>query len=79
MQATYGSALNFSKGTLPGSSQRQLAEVVEPLASYVCAADRPTEALRRVVAKLLEEVQATNAAAVRYFHVMSPQSFDLAA
>ena len=36
------------------------------------------EALRRVVAKLLEEVKTTNAAAVRYFSVTSLHSLDLA-
>jgi hypothetical protein len=70
MQATYVSA--------PHQSQHHLDEVVEPLASYICAADRPTEALRRVVAKLLEEVKTTNAAAVRYFSVTSLHSLDLA-
>jgi hypothetical protein len=59
-------------------NQSQLSQVIEPLASYICAADRPAETLKSVVARLLEEVKSTNAAAVRYYHVTSQHALELA-
>ena len=43
-----------------GVSESGLNRVIEPLASYICAADRPKAALHRVVAALLNEVEETN-------------------
>jgi hypothetical protein len=40
-------------------SESSLERVIEPLASYICAADRPKAALNRVVAALLDEVEQT--------------------
>ena len=40
-----------------------LERVVEPLASYICAAERPNAALRFALALLFREVEATNRAA----------------
>jgi hypothetical protein len=41
-------------------SEPGLEQVIEPLASYICAADRPKAVLSRVVAALLNEVEQTN-------------------
>jgi hypothetical protein len=45
--------------------------VVEPLASYICATERPKAALKTVVAALLRSVEETNWAAKNHFlHVV---------
>lgn len=46
------------------SAQADLEPFIEPLASYICAADQPRAALARALAALLSEVEATNRAAV---------------
>jgi hypothetical protein len=43
-----------------------LQQVIEPLASYICAADRPRAALRSILKALLSEVQQTNQTALAY-------------
>jgi len=40
-----------------------LQQVIEPLASYISAADRPKAALMSALALLMSEVKATNRAA----------------
>lgn len=40
-----------------------LERVIQPLASYICSADRPRTALRRALAALAHEVRETNRAA----------------
>ena len=49
---------------LPAESE--LLRVIEPLASYICAADRPKERLLSVLSVLRSEVQAMNQAAVKH-------------
>ncbi len=49
------------------TSDRNLEKAVEPLANYICAADRPREALRTALAALFNEVQETNQAARAHF------------
>ena len=47
-------------------SQRGLSDlerVIEPLASYICAADHPKAVLRRALAVLYSEVEHTNRSA----------------
>jgi hypothetical protein len=41
-------------------SEPGLQNVIEPLASYICAADRPKLVLNRIVAALLNEIEQTN-------------------
>ena len=43
-----------------------LARVIEPLASYICAAERPKELLRAVLSALCDEVKDTNRAALTH-------------
>lgn len=40
-----------------------LARVIEPLANYICAADRPRAALASALAVLVREIEQTNQAA----------------
>ncbi len=54
--------LNFDS-----SADGALRGVIEPLASYICAADKPRTALRSALAALLREVEQTNRAALAHF------------
>ena len=44
-----------------------LERVIEPLANYICAAERPKAALMSALAVLVREVEATNRAAAVHF------------
>ncbi len=46
-----------------------LERVIEPLASYICAADQPRAALMSALAVLLAEVKQTNRAALAQFGI----------
>ena len=52
---------------------RALQHVVEPLASYICAADRPAAVLRIVLSTLIREVEQTNRAARTRIAVLTQQ------
>lgn len=47
-------------------ADRDLARVIEPLASYICAAERPRSTLASALAALLKEVQQTNHVALAH-------------
>jgi hypothetical protein len=55
--------MNAISHELERLADRNLVRAIEPLASYICAADRPREALRSALAVLLDEVNANNRAA----------------
>jgi hypothetical protein len=46
---------------------KDLERVIEPLASYICAADKPKTALMSALAMLFREVECTNRAALAHF------------
>ena len=48
-------------------AQSDLERVIEPLASYICAADQPRAALLSALAVLLSEVEQTNQTAAAHF------------
>ncbi len=52
--------MNASNSFSPRPSALGLDQVLEPLASFICAADRPKAVLSRVFAALLNEVEQTN-------------------
>jgi hypothetical protein len=56
--------VNFLRERMSGS---ELARVIEPLASYICATDRPQTALKSALALLFREVEATNRTARTHF------------
>jgi hypothetical protein len=60
------------------SSNYDLAQVVEPLASYICAADRPREVLLSALAKLFNEVKETNHVTLMHFSCPRMDSLGLA-
>jgi hypothetical protein len=66
--------LNFELD-LPANSD--LTRVIEPLASYICAADRPRETLRSALAVLFNEVKETNRAALMHFSGLRAHSLEL--
>jgi hypothetical protein len=50
-------------------AQSDLERVIEPLASYICAAEQPRAALMSALAVLLAEVKQTNRAALAHFGI----------
>lgn len=54
-----------------------LAAVIEPLVNYICAADRPREALLSAVAALKSSVRETNDAAWTHFAGVRADSLGL--
>lgn len=59
----------------PQGTRQELARVIEPLASYICAAHRPRVALESAVAILLSEVRATNRSARAHVRGKSGQGW----
>ena len=57
----------------------ELREVIEPLASYICAAEQPRKALLSVLTALVAEVEGTNQAALAHFLHLRADSLGLAA
>jgi hypothetical protein len=61
-----------------GTAHDDLAQVIEPLASYICAADRPREALLSALSALFDEVQGTHRATLMHFVSRRADSLGLA-
>jgi hypothetical protein len=55
-----------------------LEQVIEPLASYICAADRPREALLSALSALFDEVKETHRATLMHFACRQVDSLGLA-
>jgi hypothetical protein len=55
--------VNASRMQRQPRSNADLSQVVAPLASYICATDRPREALYSALAALFDEMKKTNTAA----------------
>jgi hypothetical protein len=53
------------------ATERDLERVIEPLASFICATDRPRAALISALAMLCSEVEQTNRAALSHFATVS--------
>jgi hypothetical protein len=52
---------------LQSAPERNLERVVEPLASFICATERPGAALMSALAILFDEVEQTNRAAKSHY------------
>jgi hypothetical protein len=52
-------------------AESDLERVIEPLASYICAADQPRAALLSALAVLFSEVEQTNRAASAHFNAFA--------
>jgi hypothetical protein len=59
-------------------ASRELVQVIEPLADYICAAERPLETLVSALATLLAEVEGTNLAALAHFSRLHGEALGLA-
>jgi hypothetical protein len=59
--------MNRIQYALNRSSGSELRQIVEPLANYICATERPKTALVSALRVLFAEVEATNQAATRHF------------
>ena len=59
-------------------SDRHLTQAIEPLANYICAADRPREALLSVLSELFDEVSGTHKAALMHYACQRANSLGLA-
>ncbi len=62
----------------PRTSDRELAQVIEPLASLICAADRPREALLSALTVLFDEVEGTHKATLLHVATRRVDSLGLA-
>ena len=58
-------------------ADNNLVRVIEPLASYICASERPRETLLSVLAVLKGEVAAMNQAALGHYGGLRGQSLEL--
>jgi hypothetical protein len=60
--------MNTIDCVLERTTQNELERIVEPLVSYICAAEKPRCVLLSAVSALFREVEATNKAAAAHFH-----------
>jgi hypothetical protein len=60
------------------AKNRDLAHIIEPLASYICAADRPREALLSALSVLFDEVQGTHQTTLMHMVTRRADSLGLA-
>jgi hypothetical protein len=70
--------MNTSRITREQTTNRDLTQVIEPLANYICAADRPRETLLSVLSVLFDEVGGTHKAALMHFACHRAESLGLA-
>jgi hypothetical protein len=61
--------MNAVNRVLKWSSDSNLTQVVEPLADFICASEKPEVVLRSVLAVLRRQVNATNGLAATHFAV----------
>ncbi|HEY2411283.1 MAG TPA: hypothetical protein VGI40_03525 [Pirellulaceae bacterium] len=59
-------------------SRDELAQVIEPLANMICAADRPREALLSALNVLFDEVEGTHKASLMHVACRRVDSLGLA-
>jgi hypothetical protein len=59
--------MHTANNILNWSNRNELERVVEPLANYICATDKPKTALFSALAALCRQVDATNGAALNHF------------
>jgi hypothetical protein len=59
--------MNRFKELCERAAGSELERVIEPLASYICATERPKDALMSALSLLFREVEGTHAAALAHF------------
>jgi hypothetical protein len=60
------------------TSNHDLTQVIEPLANYICATDRPRETLLSALAALFDEVKGTHRTTLMHFASQQVDSLGLA-
>jgi hypothetical protein len=68
---TWEEVMNTYNLTIKRGTDGGLRSVVEPLASYICAAERPRAALLSAYKALLSEVEQTNRTARTHFSAIA--------
>jgi hypothetical protein len=62
----------------PRVPNRELAQIIEPLANLICAADRPRETLLSALTVLFDEVEGTHKATLLHVATRRVDSLGLA-
>ncbi len=70
--------MNATRNQRNSASNQDLSQVIAPLASYICAAERPREILFSALAALFDEVDETNTAALLHVATLRAGSLGLA-
>jgi len=70
--------MNANRIQRQSTSNPDLSQVIAPLASYICATDRPRETLFSALAALVAEVKETNTAARLHVASLGADSLGLA-
>jgi hypothetical protein len=70
--------MNATHSQLQRTSNPALNQIVEPLANYICAADRPRETLLSALSLLFDEVQGTHRATLAHITAHHVDSLGLA-
>jgi len=62
--------MNRISNHFEAKQRNELEQVVEPLANYICATERPGAALQTVLSVLLRSVEETNRLAKNHFRAV---------
>lgn len=60
--------MNAISPTFDWTTRNDLDHVIEPLANYICASEKPKTALFSALAALCRQVDATNGLAMSHFY-----------
>lgn len=66
--------MNAINQVLKWKPDNDLTEVVEPLADFICASEKPEVVLRSVLAVLRRQIHATNGLATTHFAALQRMS-----
>jgi hypothetical protein len=70
--------MNSTNTQIQKTTNHDLTKVIEPLASYICAADRPRDTLLSALSVLFDEIQGTHKATLMHFATSRVDSLGLA-
>jgi hypothetical protein len=62
----------------PRTASRELAQIIEPLANLICAADHPRQTLLSALTVLFDEVEGTHKATLLHVATRRVESLGLA-
>ena len=70
--------MNTTNIAIERKTNHHLSQIIEPLANYICATDRPRETLLSALAALFDEVKGTHRATLMHFASQQVDSLGLA-